>query len=397
MATVALCALTGGKVFSKRLCLQGSLFKSCRLVSTMFKASDMQIELSKQPKEKPDATKLVFGKSFSDHMLTIQWSLEKGWEKPQIKPFQNLSIHPACSALHYSVELFEGLKAYRCVDKKIRMFRPMLNMERFHRGALRACLPSFDTAELLACIQKLIEVDQEWVPHSTTASLYIRPTFIGMEPSLGVTRSNYAMIFVIIGPVGPYFATGSFNPVSLLADPRFVRSWKGGVGDNKMGGNYGPTIYVQNEAARDGCQQVLWLYGDNHEVTEVGTMNLFVFWKDKNGEEELVTPPLDGLILPGVTRHSLLDLARKWGEFKVSERKITMGELMTALKENQILEVFGSGTACVVCPVSRILYHGQNHHIPTMENGPKLAKRFLKELTDIQYGRTPSDWMHLVV
>ncbi|XP_043915416.1 branched-chain-amino-acid aminotransferase, cytosolic-like isoform X4 [Protopterus annectens] len=363
MATVALCALTGGKVsfncnvFSKRLCLQGSLFKSCRLVSTMFKASDMQIELSKQPKEKPDATKLVFGKSFSDHMLTIQWSLEKGWEKPQIKPFQNLSIHPACSALHYSVELFEGLKAYRCVDKKIRMFRPMLNMERFHRGALRACLP----------------------------------------PSLGVTRSNYAMIFVIIGPVGPYFATGSFNPVSLLADPRFVRSWKGGVGDNKMGGNYGPTIYVQNEAARDGCQQVLWLYGDNHEVTEVGTMNLFVFWKDKNGEEELVTPPLDGLILPGVTRHSLLDLARKWGEFKVSERKITMGELMTALKENQILEVFGSGTACVVCPVSRILYHGQNHHIPTMENGPKLAKRFLKELTDIQYGRTPSDWMHLVV
>lgn len=363
----------------------------------MFKASDLQIELNKHLKEKPDPSKLVFGKSFSDHMLTIQWSLEKGWEKPQIKPFQNFSIHPACSALHYSVELFDGLKAYRCVDGKIRMFRPMLNMERLHRGALRACLPSFDTTELLECISKLIEVDQEWVPYSTTASLYIRPTFIGMEPSLGVSRPNYAMLFVIVGPVGPYFATGSFNPVSLLADPRFVRSWKGGVGDSKMGGNYGPTIYVQNEAARDGCQQVLWLYGDNHEVTEVGTMNFFIFWKDKNGEEELVTPPLDGLILPGVTRHSLLDLARKWGEFKVSERKVTMGELVNALKENRILEVFGSGTACVVCPVNRILYQGQNHHIPTMENGPKLAKRFLKELTDIQYGRTPSDWMYLIV
>ncbi|XP_078093601.1 branched-chain-amino-acid aminotransferase, mitochondrial isoform X1 [Mustelus asterias] len=368
-----------------------------RSVSTKFKAADLQIELSKHPKEKPDSSKLVFGKSFSDHMLTIEWNAEKGWDKPHIKPLQNLSLHPASSVLHYSIELFEGMKAFRGVDNKIRMFRPDLNMERMHRSALRACLPDFDKKELMECIRKLIEVDREWVPYSDAASLYIRPTFIGMEPSLGVSRADHALLFVIIGPVGPYFATGSFNPVSLLADPKFVRAWKGGVGDCKMGGNYGPTIYVQNEAQKQGCQQVLWLYGEQHEITEVGTMNIFIYWKNEQGEMELLTPALDGTILPGVTRQSLLDLARQWGEFKVSERGMAMSELIKGLQENRVKEVFGAGTACVVCPVSQVLYLGQNHHIPTMENGPELAKRFLKELTDIQYGRTSSNWTHLVI
>ncbi|XP_041033729.1 branched-chain-amino-acid aminotransferase, cytosolic-like isoform X1 [Carcharodon carcharias] len=370
---------------------------SRRSVSTMFKAADLQIELTKHSKEKPDRDNLVFGKSFSDHMLTVEWSAKKGWDKPHIKPLQNLSLHPASSVLHYSIELFEGMKAFRGVDNKIRMFRPDLNMERMHRSALRACLPDFDKAELVECIRKLIEVDREWVPYSDAASLYIRPTFIGTEPSLGVSRADHALLFVIIGPVGPYFATGSFNPVSLLADPKFVRAWKGGVGDCKMGGNYGPTVYVQNEAQKQGCQQVLWLYGDEHEITEVGTMNIFVYWKNEQGEVELLTPPLDGTILPGVTRQSLLDLAQQWGEFKVSERGMAMSELIKGLQENRVKEVFGSGTACVICPVSRILYQGQNYHIPTMENGPELAKRFLKELTDIQYGRTSSNWTHLVI
>uniref|UniRef100_UPI00398F11DB branched-chain-amino-acid aminotransferase, cytosolic-like isoform X2 n=1 Tax=Pristiophorus japonicus TaxID=55135 RepID=UPI00398F11DB len=330
---------------------------SWRSISTTFKASDLQIEHSKHPREKPDSNKLVFGKSFSDHMLTVEWNAEKGWDKPHIKPLQNLSFHPASSVLHYSIELFEGMKAFRGADNKIRMFRPDLNMERMHRSALRACLP----------------------------------------PSLGVSRTNHALLFVIIGPVGPYFATGGFNPVSLLADPKFVRAWKGGVGDCKMGGNYGPTIYVQNEALKQGCQQVLWLYGDKHEITEVGTMNIFIYWKNEQGEVELLTPPLDGTILPGVTRQSLLDLGRQWGEFKVSERGMAMPELLKGLQEDRVKEIFGAGTACVVCPVDRILYQGQSYHIPTMENGPELAKRFLKELTDIQYGRTSSDWTRLVI
>ncbi|XP_069056805.1 branched-chain-amino-acid aminotransferase, cytosolic-like isoform X2 [Pleurodeles waltl] len=353
----------------------------------------MQIELNKRPNQKPDPGKLVFGKTFTDHMLAIEWSNEKGWEKPCIKPFQNLSLHPATSALHYSLEIFEGMKAFRGIDKKVRIFRPMLNMERMHRSAVRMTLPSFDKAELLECIRKLIEVDQEWVPYSDTASLYIRPTFIGMEPSLGVMKSNYALLYVILGPVGPYFSTGSFSPVSLLADPRFVRAWMGGMGDYKAGGNYGPTIHVQNEAAKQGCQQVLWLYGDDHQITEVGTMNIFLYWINEHGEEELVTPPLNGVILPGVVRRSLLDMSLQWGEFKVSEKTFTMNDLIKGLEENRVKEVFGSGTACVVCPVNRILYKDKNYHIPTMENGPYLAKRFLKELTDIQYGRTPSEWM----
>ncbi|XP_074553445.1 branched-chain-amino-acid aminotransferase, mitochondrial [Halichoeres trimaculatus] len=370
-------------------------FSSLRFASS-FKASDLVIQRNPTCKPKPDPSNLVFGKQFSDHMLTITWSEKGGWEAPEIKPFQNLSLHPASSALHYSIELFEGMKAFRGVDNHIRLFRPMLNMERMHRSADRSCLPLFDKGELLECIRKLVEVDQEWVPYSLDASLYIRPTFIGIEPSLGVSRAGKAMIFVIIGPVGPYFATGSFNPVSLLADPSFVRAWKGGVGAYKMGGNYGPTIAVQNEAVKRGCQQVLWLYGDQEEITEVGTMNLFIYWTNKDGERELVTPPLDGIILPGVTRQSLLDLARDWGEFKVTERTMEMQELLGALDAGRILEVFGAGTACVVCPVGSLLYKGKTFEIPTMHNGPDLAKRFYKELTDIQYGRKASEWAPLV-
>ncbi|XP_065267604.1 branched-chain-amino-acid aminotransferase, cytosolic isoform X8 [Emys orbicularis] len=245
-------------------------------------------------------------------MLTVEWSLTSGWEKPYIRPLENLSLHPASSSLHYAVE---------CFDKE----------------------------ELLECIRKLVEVEKEWVPHSTSASLYIRPTLIGTEPSLGVKKPTKALLYVILSPVGPYFASGSFNPISLWADPKYVRAWKGGTGDCKLGGNYGSSIYAQREAMELGCQQVLWLYGEDHQITEVGTMNLFLYWENEDGEEELATPPLDGIILPGVTRQSILELARKW-----------------------------------------------NLHIPTMENGPQLATRFLNQLTDIQYGREDSEWALLV-
>uniref|UniRef100_A0A4W5K177 Branched-chain-amino-acid aminotransferase n=1 Tax=Hucho hucho TaxID=62062 RepID=A0A4W5K177_9TELE len=369
---------------------------SLRFASS-FKAADLTIERNTAGKPKPDSASLVFGKQFSDHMLTIYWSEKEGWKVPQIKPFQNLSLHPATSALHYSIELFEGMKAFRGVDNHIRLFRPNLNMERMHRSADRSCLPLFDKVELLECIRKLVEVDQEWVPYSLDASLYIRPTFIGIEPSLGVSRASQALLFCIVGPVGPYFTTGAFSPVSLLADPSYVRAWRGGVGAYKMGGNYGPTIAVQNQAIKQGCQQVLWLYGEQEEITEVGTMNLFIYWTNEGGERELLTPPLDGIILPGVTRQSLLDLAREWGEFKVTERTMGMKELLGALDSGKITEVFGAGTACVVCPVGSLLYKGKTYQIPTMQNGPDLAKRFHKELTDMQYGRKQSEWAPLVV
>ncbi|KAG1953368.1 branched-chain-amino-acid aminotransferase, cytosolic [Pimephales promelas] len=255
--------------------------------ASSFKAADTVTQLAKTHKPKPDINGLMFGTVFTDHMLTIEWSLEDGWQKPHIRPFGNLSIHPSCSALHYAIQLFEGMKAYRGPDDKVRLFRPMMNMKRMQKSAHRACLPSFDGAELLECIRKLVEVDQDWVPHSDSASLYIRPTFLGTEPTLGVKKPSSALLFVILSPVGSYFSTGA-KPVSLWADSKYIRAWRGGTGDCKMGGNYGASIYAQYEAVDYGCQQVLWLYGDNHQITEVGTMNLFLYWiNEKGGDDSL--------------------------------------------------------------------------------------------------------------
>jgi len=238
-----------------------------------------------------------------------------------------------------------------------------------------------------------VSIDKDWVPYSTKSTLYIRPTMIATEACLGVSKPLACRLFVIAGPVGPYYPTG-FQPVSLVADPKFVRAWEGGCGAFKMGANYAPTIYAQIEAMEKyDCQQVLWLYGPNHQVTEVGTMNFFMYWTNEQGEEELVTPPLEsGLILPGVTRRSLIDLAHQWGEFKMTERDFTMKDLVKALKEKRVKELFGAGTACVVSPIAKIVYAGDTYDIPTMEHGAPLTNRFLKELTDIQFGRKPSDW-----
>ncbi|MXQ93976.1 hypothetical protein E5288_WYG018502 [Bos mutus] len=183
-----------------------------------FKAEDLIITRATILKEKPDSSTPVFGTVFTDHMLTVEWSLELGWEKPRIKPLQNLPLHPGSSAFHYAVELFEGLKAFRGVDNKIRLFWPNLNMDRMYRSAMRATLLAFDKKELLECIQQLVKLDEEWVPYSTSASLYIRPTFIGTESSLGIKKPTKALLFVILSPMGPYFSTGSFNPVSLWAE-----------------------------------------------------------------------------------------------------------------------------------------------------------------------------------
>ncbi|XP_070943478.1 branched-chain-amino-acid aminotransferase, mitochondrial isoform X2 [Macaca nemestrina] len=346
-----------------------------RYASSNFKAADLQLEMTQKPHKKPSPGEpLVFGKTFTDHMLMVEWN-DKGWGQPRIQPFQNLTLHPASSSLHYSLQLFEGMKAFKGKDQQVRLFRPWLNMDRMLRSALRLCLPSFDKLELLECIRRLIEVDKAWVPDAAGTSLY---------PSLGVAQPTSALLFVILCPVGAYFPGGSVTPVSLLADPTFIRAWVGGVGNYKLGGNYGPTVLVQQEARKQGCEQVLWLYGPDHQLTEVGTMNIFVYWTHEDGVLELVTPPLNGVILPGVVRQSLLDLAQTWGEFRVAERTITMKQLLRALEEGRVREVFGSGTACQVCPVHRILYKDKNLHIPTMENGPELILRFQKELKEIQ-------------
>ncbi|XP_030006021.1 branched-chain-amino-acid aminotransferase, cytosolic isoform X1 [Sphaeramia orbicularis] len=358
---------------------------------TSFKAADLVVQLSPTLKTKPDVSS--FGVDFTDHMLTIEWSSTEGWKAPLIKPFGNLSLHPACSSLHYAIQVFEGLKVYRGDDNKLRLFRPMLNMNRMASSAKKACLPAFDQPEFLECIRRLVEIDQDWVPHSYNASLYIRPTFISTEQSLGVKKPCRALLYVIMCLAGTYFNT---NAASLWADPKYIRAWKGGTGDCKMGGNYGCSLFALDEAVDNGCQQVLWLYGDDHQITEAGTMNVFLFWINEDGEEELATPPLDGIILPGVTRQSILDLTRNWGEFKVSERYLTMSQLCSALKQQRVKEMFGSGTACMICPIRHIAYNGQDLDIPHSNENSQLTSRLRKELTDIQYGHTPSSWSFLV-
>ncbi|XP_022900476.2 branched-chain-amino-acid aminotransferase, cytosolic [Onthophagus taurus] len=363
-----------------------------------FRFADLKTNLAEphQLRMKPDVSELKFGSVFTDHMMKAFYhEALGGWQKPEIIPFENISLHPAAKVLHYAIELFEGMKAYRGVDGRIRIFRPDMNMNRMNLSAKSSGLPTFHNDEMTKCMKRLISIDQEWVPHAEGASLYIRPTLIGIDGTLGVAQSESALLFTILCPVGAYFSTGN-DSVSLLADPSYTRAWPGGCGDRKMGSNYGPTIRVQNQATKRGLQQVLWLYGEDHQLTEVGTMNVFMFYINDEGEKELVTPPLNGLILPGVTRMSIIEMAQEWNEFRVNQRTVTMKELVKLHKEGRILEMFGSGTACIVSPISSISYLGQDIKIPTTEHKSPLYARIRDQLYAIQYGHIEHPWAETI-
>lgn len=366
-----------------------SLMKEEELEYTKtFKHAGIKVNRTKRPVKKVhetmNSTDIPFGTHFTDHMLICNWSSDKGWERPRIEPYRDVQISLASTGLHYASQCFEGLKAYYGVDGKIRLFRPMENMKRMKNSAEAASLPEVDGEEFLKCLKDLLRVDREWAPKEEGCSLYIRPVLLGTEPYIGVRASSSALLYCIICPVGPYFKSG-FQPISLYADPNAVRAWPGGVGDAKIAGNYAPTIRVQKAAAEKGCNQVLWLLGEDDHITEVGTMNVFILWINDEGEAELATPPLDGTILPGVTRKSVLELARSWGSYKVVEKVLTMNDIKLSVKKGKMREMFGTGTACVVQPINKILYHDEDINIPVMRDG--VAARANKELLDIQYGR----------
>jgi len=364
-----------------------------------FTRAQLTVEKTSTPKHKLEPSKLVFGNSFTDHMLETDWSEKAGWTAPTIRPFHDLVISPAASCLHYALQGFEGLKAYVDEEGRARMFRPDMNVRRMLKSAQRLCFPEFDPEQLLECMKELVKVDRDWIPNQFGYSLYLRPTMISTHPFLGVAPSKHVKLFVIMSPVGPYYKEG-FSAVSLYADTTHVRAWPGGSGDSKIGPNYGPTILHQVSAAKKGYSQVLWLIGKEHYVTEVGTMNQFFLWREKNGGGlELVTAPLDGTILPGVTRDSILTLCREWNEFKVSERPYTMKEVVEAVHEGRMIESFGAGTAAIVSPVKKIHYQGEDLVIPldpedTSSQAGKLAKRLSQSIMDIQYGRAqdPHGW-----
>ncbi|TKR82625.1 hypothetical protein L596_016317 [Steinernema carpocapsae] len=357
-----------------------------------FYSKDLTVTLSPNRTQLPPEDQLGFGKIFSDHMLEIDWTAAEGWSKPVIRPFGNLSLHPASKCLHYGIQLFEGMKAFKIPNGNVRLFRPEKNMERMVRTAKRLALPAFDGDEFIKCLSELIKLDSQLVPREGNNSLYIRPSMIGHESAPIISASNAAKIFVLMTPSGSYYK--SWNAVSLYADSNLIRAAKGGVGDCKMGSNYGPTIQPGLEGMKEGAEQVLWL--SDERLTEVGAMNIFVYWLNENGEKELVTPPLDeGLILPGVTRDSLLTLGKEWSQelgLKVSERYPTMNDVKKAVDEGRMIEMFGCGTAAVISPVSEIIHKTRKGNkdvvtIPVPRGEESLAQRFFDTLTGIQKGR----------
>ena len=290
-------------------------------------------------------------------MLHCDYDLDNGgWQAPRITPLQDLEIEPANATLHYSLECFEGAKAFQAQNdaNKVIMFRINKNFERMNRSHKQLGFPMFNNEEMVKCTSALIDLEREWIPTRPNHSMYIRPNTISMDNTLGLKAVKKCKLYVILSPVGPYYPRG-FVPVSLYCDTQVVRAWPKGFGDKKIGGNYAPTLRIQRSGLqKHNCDQVLWLLHDY--VTEVGTMNLFVFWKNEDGEDELITPPLDGTILPGITRDSILEIAKGFKRFKVSEREFKIQEVMKAIDEGRMHEMFGSGTAAQVSPVKQFTY-----------------------------------------
>jgi branched-chain amino acid aminotransferase len=365
------------------------------------RAEKLTVTPTTAPKQKLPNEDLVFGTTFSDHMLIADWTEAGGWEAPQIIPFGDFSMHPAVSALHYAIQCFEGMKAYIDDDERIRMFRPDLNMSRMNRSMARLGLPNFENDEYLDCIKTLLKLDKDWIPRGEGYSLYLRPTAIGTHPCLGLAKSQSCRLYTICSPVGPYYPTG-FKPVQLVASTEFVRAWPGGTGSTKIGGNYGSTILPQIDAVQKGYSQIMWTFGPEHNVSEVGAMNIFFVMRLPDGSKELVTPALDGTILPGITRQSILEYARASGAFgAVSERDIPMAELIRAAENGLICEAFGAGTAAVVTPVDLFSFKGTDYSIPLdpeMPNEPAgpVTRMMWDRITGIQYGKIESDWSVIV-
>jgi branched-chain amino acid aminotransferase len=342
-------------------------------------------------KERPADAGLVFGKIFTDHMFVMDYKTGDGWANARIVPYGPLFLDPAAMVLHYGQGIFEGLKAYRCPDGRIHLFRPLENMNRFNRSARRMCMPEVDARFHLQAIETLVRLDADWVPRSKGASLYIRPTMIASEPHLGVRPAVEYIHYVITGPVGAYYPEG-FNPVKIYVTDEYVRAVRGGVGEAKTMANYAASLYAQEVAKKKGYTQVLWLDAvERRYVEEVGTMNIFFLIKD-----ELVTPPLGGSILPGVTRDSVIHLAKHWG-LTVHERPITIDEVIDAIASRAMKEMFGTGTAAVISPVGEVCFRDRTYKVADGGVG-EWSRRFYDEITGIQYGEKddPFGWVHRV-
>jgi branched-chain amino acid aminotransferase len=341
---------------------------------------------------RPKDSELVFGRTFTDHMAIADYDVDRGgWFDARVVPYGPLTLDPAAAVLHYGQELFDGLKAFRGADGKVRLFRLERHAKRMHDGGARLCMPAVPEDLFIEGVRGLVSADRDWVPSSPGTSLYIRPTLVATEPFLGVRPSKRYVFFVIASPVGGY-GGDVFSPVKIWVEDKYVRAAVGGLGAVKSGANYAASLLAAEEAKARGYAQVLWTDAANHRYfEEVGTMNLVVRIGD-----EFITPPLGGSILSGVTRDSIMTILRGWG-LAVSERPIAVDELLAAHRNGALREVFGCGTAAVITPVGELGWRGEKLVINGGQAG-EMARKLYEAVTDIQYGRAPDPhgWMTTV-
>lgn len=344
--------------------------------------------LTNSPKQKPEGT-FGFGKIFTDHMFIMDYDVENGWHDARIVPYGNISLSPASMVFHYGQEMFEGMKAYKTADGRILLFRPEKNIERMNNTNARMCIPYVDPNDALQAIEELVKVDSDWIPTQPGTSLYIRPFIIATDPFLGVHPSHTYKFIIILSPSGSYYA-GGLAPVKICVEDEYVRAVKGGTGFAKVGGNYAASLIGQDNAEKKGYAQVLWLDGIEHKyIDEVGAMNVFFVIGDT-----VVTPKLEGNILPGVTRDSVIIYLKAKG-YKVEERRISIDEVYEAGRSGELKEMFGTGTAAVISPVGLLDWHGKKLEINGGKIG-KISQMLYDEITGIQFGKKKDEfeWTH---
>ena len=348
----------------------------------------IRIERTTAPKEKPGQDNpLVFGTIFTDHMFVMDYDEENGWHDPRVIPYQPLVLEPSCMVFHYGQEMFEGLKAYKADDGRILLFRPDKNIERANRSNRRLCIPEIPEDIFLEALKTVVKVDADWIPTRPGTALYIRPFVIATDPFLGVRPSHTYKFIIILSPVGAYYESG-LDPVKIWIEDEYVRAVKGGIGEAKTGGNYVASLASQVKAHDEGYAQVLWLDGVHRKyIEEVGAMNIFF---KINGT--VVTPALNGSILPGVTRDSAIQLCKMWG-IPVEERQISVDEVIKTAESGEMEECFGTGTAAVISPVGELRFENEKMPISNNHIG-ELTQRIYDTITGIQLGRIegPEGW-----
>lgn len=348
----------------------------------------IRIDKTTNPKQKPGADDpLVFGTIFTDHMFVMDYEEGKGWYDPRVVPYAPVTLEPSAMVFHYGQEMFEGLKAYKAEDGRILLFRPDKNIERANRTNRRICIPEVDEELFLEAIKTVVRIDADWIPTKEGTSLYIRPFIIATDPFLGVRPSNTYKFMIILSPVGAYYPEG-LDPVKIWIEDEYVRAVRGGIGEAKTGGNYVASLAAQVKAHEEGYSQVLWLDGvERKYIEEVGAMNIFF---KINGT--VVTPVLNGSILPGVTRDSCIELCKEWG-YPLEERQISVEELERSAADGSLEEVWGSGTAAVISPVGHLRYEDDIYQIGDGGIG-ELSQRLYDTVTGIQLGRItgPDGW-----